>query len=184
MAREIRAFIGVIGSGKDYQCSILEGQGFTKVGFSDGVRGLTWKFLNWEPSNDFEYELFKSKEYDFLGEKLLGREILQKVGTVMRDFNKDLWATYLYNRLTDLSEKGVVNICVSDCRYVNEVEALIKFSRENKFELRINFCNFKSPRYELNDHESESMARSILDMGYQHLDDITQLFYGDERIFD
>jgi len=173
MERIVKVFIGVIGSGKDYQCSLLEKDGYIRVGFSDGVRNLTWKFLNWEPKNSNDYENFKKNYFNIFGERLLGRQILQRIGTIMREEDEDFWARKWYNTVTSLSFNGVNKICISDCRYLNEVDYIRKFCRERGFELKIYFCNYKSDRYELNDHESENLARTLLNKGFNDLDEIT-----------
>lgn len=169
----VKVFIGVIGSGKDYQCGLLEKEGYTRIGFSDGVRNLTWKFLNWEPNNSIAYENFKRNYFNVFGERLLGRQILQRVGTIMREEDEDFWARKWYNTVSSQSFIDVGKICVSDCRYPNEVDFIKRFCQEKRFKLKIYFCNFKSERYELNDHESENLARTLLNKGYNDLDDIT-----------
>lgn len=172
----VKVFIGVIGSGKDYQCSLLEKEGYVRVGFSDGVRSLTWKFLNWEPEDKLRYELFKGQYFRIFGERLLGRQILQRVGTIMREEDRDFWARKWYNTVMSPNFEGVDKICVSDCRYYNEVVYIKRFCQEKGFKMKVYFCNFKSKKYELNDHESEHLARTILNQGFNDMDDITNLF--------
>ena len=176
MERIVKVFIGVIGSGKDYQCGLLEKEGYVRIGFSDGVRSLTWKFLNWEPEDSLRYELFKSQYFRIFGERLPGRQILQRVGTIMREKDKDFWARKWYNTVLSLDFNEVGKICVSDCRYSNEVDFIKRFCQEKGFKVEIYFCNFKSERYELNSHESEHLARMILSQGFNDMDDITNLF--------
>ena len=48
---KIRAYIGVIGAGKDYRCSK---ECTHKVSFADELRKDVWKILGWEPKTDEE----------------------------------------------------------------------------------------------------------------------------------
>ena len=48
---KIKVFIGVIGSGKDYQCSK---ECDKKMAFDDKIREDTWKLVNWIPKNEIE----------------------------------------------------------------------------------------------------------------------------------
>ena len=56
--KEIVAFIGRAGSGKDYQCNLL---GYKKVAFADALRDIAFSSLNLDPDISLKhYESLKS----------------------------------------------------------------------------------------------------------------------------
>ena len=53
-------FIGVIGSGKSYQCQQLADDGYLKISIADGLRELLWGTLGWKPETQEAYDLLKT----------------------------------------------------------------------------------------------------------------------------
>jgi hypothetical protein len=166
MKINIWAYIGVIGSGKNFRGE----QKFAEspndslfVNFSDGVRHYTWKALGWKPRTMEEYDKFKQMEIALLGtdHKLKGREMLQHIGTdVMRDYDPDVWAKFWDRTITsELQNRLISNFISCDLRYLNEVKTIFEFEKIAK--INIIFCDYHSERYEINDHESEKLANDL-----------------------
>ena len=60
MYTNIWVYIGVIGSGKDYNAKKKQEEtGGVLESFSEGVREFTFDFLGWKPSTPEMYEKFK-----------------------------------------------------------------------------------------------------------------------------
>lgn len=181
--KRIYAYIGVIGSGKDYQA---RKHGAPIFDFSDGVREFTFSFLGIDKKLvDREYALFKSSEnfinivdiYEpFETREVTGREFLENVGTKMRQYDPDFWAKYCVSKAEKLIiEESPDLIVFNAVRYPNEASKIIELWEKYDYELTFIFCNYKSDRYEIRDHESEFFAQTILKMGAQHLE-VVNLF--------
>ena len=135
---KIKAYIGVIGSGKDYRC---KNECTHKVSFADGVREDVWKILGWEPKTEKEYEAFKTTLFYLTGLRAVigysqdnilqvtGREILQNYGSLMKELHgEDYWAVRILPALEDLQSNSTeIIIGITDCRYKPEIEALLEF---------------------------------------------------------
>jgi hypothetical protein len=179
-------YVGVIGSGKDYNCKLLQEKGYLHINFADSLRELTWGILRWKPNTDEEYENFKKTVFkmDFpLGSNsleniqfdcryLTGRQILQRIGGLSRKtFGEDCWIRAYFNRIENYIKNGYIKFCTSDIRYPNELQAIM-FSQ--LFESKIYFTNYISEKYISNDtHESEKMAQKFLSSGLKHMEQIT-----------
>lgn len=179
MKKKITAFIGPIGSGKDYRCALLEQQGYQKIAFADSLRELTWAIIGWHPDNTFEYDLFKSEEFhNMIHDELpniafTGREFLQRLGTDARKIlDQDIWLKAFKKRIEESKHD---KFCVSDLRFENELE-FIK-SLGDTYEVEIIFTNYKSPRYNCTDsHDSEKLAQEFLRQEYDDGDIIFKSF--------
>lgn len=174
---KIYAFIGVIGSGKDYYATHrleeLNRLGYKgiHINFADAVRKMVWKIFGFEPKDNKEYELFKktSIEVNLNREEnpvITGREFMQKLGTdCIRTSNPDFWANEWKKKIDEISYNYDF-VVVSDCRFENEAKIIME-----NFDSKFIFCNYNSERYELNDHESEIFAQDFLE--YDDYTDIT-----------
>lgn len=181
---KILSTIGVIGSGKNFTADLLtkDCDKVKQINFSDGIRELTWKILGWQPKDSYEYEKFKNfpifmtnNEGTILS-KLRGRELLQRVGTdAIRNNDKNFWANYWKREAVQTILKKEIEIIVcTDCRHENEVQIIIEVAKKMGIEYQFIFCDFKSERYELNDHPSEKFAREIVNTGkFKDKEDIT-----------
>lgn len=165
---KIYGFIGVMGSGKGYKCNkLVEEQDFIQIDFADCLRGMAWKMLDWTPKNPEEYDLFKKGKiklpyYGYIN----GRVMLQGLGSAMRDTDKDFWAKQWKRTVENAISMGYKNICCSDIRYDNEVQMIKSFS--GKAEIKIEFCDYHSDRYDnTSKHESEKLAQDLLSKGYK-----------------
>lgn len=188
MKKKIYAVIGVIGSGKDHTCQLLEQQDYQKIAFADTLRELAWAVLDWEPYNSVEYEAFKKTDWQInfpitaLGQLqtdhrssqfISGRQFLQRLGTDARKIiDEDIWLKALKKKI-DASEHD--KFCISDLRFPNELEFIRSLA--DKYEVEIVFTDYKSPRYNCTDpHDSEKLAQDFLKQGYKHGDIIFKSF--------
>jgi hypothetical protein len=176
----LRPFIGVQGSGKDFNCQkLVKEEGYFHLNFADEVREITWMILDWRPETHEEYEKFKVTEITFLGKKCLGRVILRRIGNGLREkLGEDLWIQQWKIHFWNHVDNGITKFCVSDLRYPNEFEFFKSLGRilEEPINLKIAFCNYKSERYAPGlEHESEKMANEFLQKGFVD----GQLIYSD-----
>ncbi len=175
---KIIATIGVIGSGKDYYCNQLNPD--CKIGFSDGVREYTWAALGWAPKDDFEYEYFKtSKILAFIKtvgiKDMEGRQLLENIATKLREYDNYFWAKVWRQKASSYlkANEGVV-LVAHDCRYPEEAYHILATAAETRTDVQFIFLDYKSPKYQIRDHESEAFAQYFLNEGCTHQQDITK----------
>jgi len=180
---KVTAFMGVIGSGKDYEAQKLIAQGAKHIGFADGVREDVWTIIGWKPKDSDEYEYFKSAMFTDKsgGITFTGRDLLLNYGTPVRrveDF--DVWCKRLVRRLDFFFQAGVEQVVITDCRFENEV----KFLKEYKSaEVKFAFCDYHSFRYNPNfQHESEEISQELIKLGAGDWDsdDFDNFIYANE----
>lgn len=186
---EIISFLGVVGSGKNYNANkLVKDKGFVHIDFKDSLLEMCSDLVGFDISADYDW--FKShlvgmrrpgnrlaeaychtdtREMQSRHEGLLtGRTLLQRLGTeVMRKRDSEYWTNQFHLKVDVLmaNEKNVVN---SDCRFPNEVEA-VRASGDFKFI----FCDYKSPRYDASMvHESEFLAQGLILVGLKDGDEI------------
>jgi len=182
MKNKVFAYIGVIGSGKDYQVKLKSEIGNYKIfDFSDGVREFTWGFLCYRPWGVEDYSKFKScsntlifpeddREQKFL---ISGRRFLENVGGTMRRYDPNFWAKYCINSANFSLSHGTKNFIFNAVRYPNEAKSVIDFSKKIDADFEFIFTDYKSDRYEIRRDESEYFAQSLLKEGFEHLDNVT-----------
>lgn len=166
--KKIFAHIGVIGSGKDYrsQKGVEENRNAIKIGFSDGIRELTFSSFNWMPKDEQEYREFKNTQIKSKFFELKGREVLKNLGMRLRQHNPSFWADWTAKKIVEnFTKKATEVVFVSDVRFKEEIEALFKISKHYSVNLDFVFCDYKSEFYEVTDHESEKLAVQLLKMG-------------------
>jgi len=183
MKNKIFAFIGVIGSGKDYQVKLKsETDDYKIFDFSDGVREFTWGFLGYRPNTNKDYSKFKAgtnvlifseddEEQKFI---IPGRRFLENVGSTMRKYDSDFWAKYCINSANNCYLHGVRNFIFNSVRYPNEAKFVINFAKKINADLNFIFTNYKSNRYEIRRNESEYFAQKLLKEGFDDLDNVTE----------
>lgn len=171
---KIKAFIGVAGSGKDFYANKCD----ERLAFADGVRADVWKILGWAPKNPAEYEEFKVTKFNLPGGgECFGRTFLTNYGTdIRRAESVDYWADRLIDTLqTRLTDD--ITIGISDCRFKNEVDALIDFAYEYGADVTFVHANFKSDRYDTSiEHESEHFAQKFAENTFTD-EEFTELMY-------
>jgi len=171
---KIYAFIGVIGSGKDFyakkKMTGLEQEGLevAHVNFADAIREMTWNIFQFRPENEEEYEKFKKSKIQVCMKNnptITGRRFMQAFATdFFRDIDPLFWIKAWDRQVERCCSDCVV---VSDCRFENEAQWLLRHH-----DVRFIFCNYKSKRYEINDHVSEKFAQLFLEE--QDQTDITE----------
>jgi len=157
---KIIAYIGVIGSGKDYQANEMKKHLESKdrtvktIKFADALREMIWLLIGWTPKTEEEYEKFKKSTFSFFGGEFSGREILIRLGTdIMRNYDKNVWVNKMMLKINSSTEDYIL---ITDCRFTNEVNCLIDCGA------KFIFCNYKSERYELKNHSSEAFAQKCI----------------------
>lgn len=172
---KIYGFVGVQGAGKTYNANkLIQEEGFINVSFADCLRNMSWKILSWKPENAEQYDLFKKGLISIPNfGKINGRKFLQVLGDSMRQVDAEFWTKQWKKTVEDYISMGYNNICCDDVRYPNELLAL--FSYNWKAEVKVEFVDYHSERYECdNKHISEKMSQTLLKMGYKHKDIITK----------
>lgn len=111
-----------------------------------------------------------------------GRQMLQRTGEFLKTLaGKDVWARWtsldVICRWADLpvEQAHACDIVFGSLRFDCEAEALFQVAASTSKEVEIIFCDFKSDRYEINDHVSEHFAQYFLHKGCQDGEDITEL---------
>ena len=176
----IKAYIGVIGSGKDYRC---KNECTHKVSFADELRKDVWKILGWEPKTDEEYEHFKVAQYFTPSGNFTGREILQNYGSLMKELHgEDYWAVRAAKKIVQLYNQNKNCIVgIPDCRYSVEIEYLICVFQTNNTKVEFLHCDYKSDRYNAVDpHHSEHLAQQFAGKVYaqREFNDLIYKMYG------
>lgn len=187
--RKIIAYIGVIGSGKDYQANLRVKEGYAKLNFKDALIDMCSDIVGYDVREDYEW--FKShllgmrrpsnplnEGYCNMDTKTMieqhglmtGRILLQRVGTeTMRKRDQDHWAKQW---IEAVKKHAAWNIANADCRFRNECNAIVAHGAECEF--KFVFCDYRSKRYDATmDHESEFIAQALLKMGLKNGQEIS-----------
>lgn len=161
--KKINVYIGVIGSGKSYRASK---ENDIVLNYADSLREDVWKLLNWVPSNETEYEVFKNKNLGLI----TGRELLQNYGQLQKELEgNSYWSNrLLYKLAQEIDNPEIKTIGIADCRFIKEITQLLLFSEDQFIKslgvsIEFHHCDYKSYKYDTtNPHISETMAQSIL----------------------
>jgi len=171
---EIRVYIGCIGAGKDYTCAK---ECNVKVAFADKLREDVWKLLGNHPRDGENYEYFKSDSIHMIspeGEvgdsECTGRQLMCNYADVIKETYPNYFTDHLLKRL---KERLLDPTCwddiigITDCRYPEEVKALLQFEKDNYIRVTFVHCDFRSDRYtDEFMHSSEAMAQQFVDNKY------------------
>ena len=176
--RKIVAFIGRAGSGKDYQCQLLQEHGYVHLAFADALRDIAFNCFGISETEHVFYDYLKSHDCIELRlpddyTKFNFRTFLERLGTQgIRKWDNDFWCRCLINTL---KENQYRKVCISDMRFINEYKYLKKYAEDNGYEFQVIFCDYHSDRYqENNNHESAKMGNFFATHGYHDLDKITE----------
>jgi len=185
---EVVAFVGVIGSGKDYQANLLVDKGFVRIDFKDELLDMVSDLVGYNVRDDYdwfkehvvgirrpenrllEYHAHNDSELARVRGAMTGRQMLQRFGTeVMRKRDPDYWAKAWHRRAMVAIHQGKSVTC-ADCRFMNEVGHVNKTRVPAKFI----FCDYHSSRYDAKSkHVSERMAQDLLFGGLKDMEEIT-----------
>ena len=183
--KQIKAFIGRAGSGKDYQCKLLEEKGFKHLAFADALRDIAFTIFDLDQEIAMEhYDILKSsscvefKDYDnkhslWQHKQLNFRQILENLGTQgIRKYDEDFWIRCITNQI---EKNNYEQVCISDMRYANEFLKIKEWCEEHGYEFTCTFCDYHSDRYqEINTHESALLSNWLCEQGYKDLQELTE----------
>lgn len=168
--KQIVAFIGRAGSGKDYQSQLLMDKGFNKIAFADALRDITAQIVRYPLSDLIAiYDDFKSGD---IFPDYTGRELMENIGAAIRKYEPDFWVNAAQLQIT---QNGLKKVVISDMRYINEYFKMQQFCNQHDFEFKCIFCDYHSNRYqENNKHQSAWLSNFFATHGYQDLDEIKE----------
>lgn len=157
--KQVVAFIGVAGSGKDYRCRELGKQGYTTVSFAEPLRRISFTALG-IPYDEGMKDYERLKQTKFINGLTL-REFMEKLGTEgIRAFDDKFWVNCALKTIEDT--KG--DVCISDMRFLNEYQGVRNFCANNNYDFKVIFCDYKSERYQkYNSHISAQLAQFLRD---------------------
>lgn len=172
--KKIHVFIGVAGSGKDYEAGrFIQSNGAVRVAFANSLRRDIWTMIGWSPESEQAYERFKVDVFtSSLGIRFTGRDLLLRYGTdIRRKEDNEVWCKRAIAEI-GLALESHPEVVITDCRFKNEVEYLKQYALKNKIHLCFYFCNFHSKKYNpFIMHESEKLAQELVACGFEHLDE-------------
>ena len=187
----IISYIGVIGSGKDYNTDMrVDRDGYVRVDFKDELLNLASDIAGYDVRKDYEWfkkaivgvkrpankfmELYLMTDMLTIiaqhPDTMTGRRLLTRLGTEgMRKRDPEYWVKYFIKAARAHLGNGK-SVSNADCRFLNEVSAVKKIGVESKFV----FCDYHSERYDPTfPHESERMAQVLLKIGLKDGQEIT-----------
>lgn len=178
MDKELIIYLGLMGSGKDYEANSLIKEGYTKVAFADPLRNMAWRLLNWRPLTDYDYEMFKKDQlctlHDHSNNQLRyfkplcsGRHFLQLLGQIMRENNSNYWASAWFKYIFSNNLQKVV---CTDCRYPNEIKMALEFKNLG-YNVKFIYCSYESDKFKeglKEQHESERFAQFLVSKKLEH----------------
>ena len=175
--KEIVAFVGRAGSGKDYQSDLLVQKGYKKMSFANALRKIAFKCFGITLEEGIGiYDYLKANDCITLSLpeediKINFRQFLEFLGTQgIRAYDEDFWVNCL---IKDIKEANVKKICISDLRFTNEFIKLKRFAEDNGYIFRCIFCDYHSDRYqENNTHDSAALSNYLATHGYKDLEEI------------
>ena len=179
---EVVVIIGAIGSGKDHKADELVKQGYVRIDFKDELLNMASDLVGYQVKDDYEWfkenivgvrrrgtEFQQGFAYQDRREIavnnpdiMTGRKLLERLGTeVMRKRYPGYWVRAWANKVIPKLGAGH-NVVVSDCRFMNEVDAVMELTNNRRFV----FSNYKSHRYDATgNHLSRRLAQALLAMG-------------------
>lgn len=165
--RQIRAFIGFKGAGKDYCCDkLVEEQGFLKLSFAKELRLATYDILGLPYKSDEDYN--KTKDNLLFNNSTL-RDFIRRVAQACKKEDKDIWT----KKLIKAVKSSVKNVCISDLRYAREYEYLEKYAADNNIDFKVYFTDYHSERYTGDSTVlTEKLADYIKKAGYKDMQQV------------
>ncbi|HHV13986.1 MAG TPA: hypothetical protein GXX75_27340 [Clostridiales bacterium] len=105
---------GKAGSGKDTCGEYLVSLGFKRYAFADKLKEIA-RLMGWDGEKDER-----------------GRALLQELGMAGRKYDPDIWVKLVIEKM---EKEKPENIVITDCRFRNEFDALVKFAEEHGYEV-------------------------------------------------
>lgn len=154
MKKSIEVFIGSQGSGKSYSASAFTLNGFSVVkSFADPVYLMAHHMVSQQMTErlyNSRHE-FKNETFVISGVEMRGRQVLQMIGEGARLVNSNVWISKMRATMSDIFyEKGKNGhfleyaVCIDDCRYPNEVLALIEYAGIIGASINFHHCTYNT----------------------------------------
>ena len=181
MSSLVSGFMGVIGSGKNYQADILIKQGFKQIDFKDELCRMASDLLGYDIREHYDffkehaigircpnsssamllYIAHETSKTAVLAGVPTGRVFLQRLGTdVIRSRHPNYWVD-AWTRQAIACWENDKPVAVADVRFENEALTILK-----KDSSALRFCDYRSSRYDAAaHHESEALAQALLKIG-------------------
>ena len=198
--QKIAAFMGVIGSGKDYQLQLLKAEDpdlWVQIDFKDALIDMVEDLVGFPIRGRYDefkefiigfqhpnvslaatlqrdsVSLFNKQCVADYPQAMTGRRLLQRLGTdVMRKRDPDYWV-HAWAKSTAAAIASGKNVVCADCRFLNEMLVIEELGKQLQIDTSITFCDYHSKRYDANAaHESERLAQQLLASGIQDLTSI------------
>lgn len=149
----IVSFVGVVGSGKNFNQDLLVKQGYVALDFKDALLDMTEDLVGYKVRENYDYfkenivgltapaasahlAMARTPAHNITSDLLrhypaamTGRRLLQRLGTeVMRKRDPDYWVNEWRRAATEHLYLRH-NIAVADCRFPNEMDAIKRLSK-------------------------------------------------------
>lgn len=171
--KEIVAFVGRHGSGKDHQSKqLVEKRGYKKLAFADPLRSIFFSMigLSEEEGNKRYDELRKTVIFKDGDRAVTGKMMIEKLGAEgIRKYDDEFLVKCLLREIEALPNG--TNVCISDLRVPAEYLAVKKFADERHIMFKVVFCDFRSGRYdESAGHSTLRLPDFLIAKGYKDQD--------------
>lgn len=161
---KIILLMGVIGSGKDYYAQQYKAQVNTETVIIKKFATPIVEIANlFSPVN-----LQDSLIYENWKQSVENRFSLIKLSILLKKYtNQTIFSTMAANDADRTLTESVVNkpitLIYTDCRFVHEVKALKEIAKKHNATFSVQFCNYKSERYQLSPAQpTEKLAIKLL----------------------
>jgi hypothetical protein len=177
MCKKLTVYLGVAGSGKDYEANQLENT--VKIPFAQYLHNWAWKLMGYKPPTEQSYEWFK-QQYMLIPNHILGledlkvgtgRNLLQQLGDLVRSLDSRVIVKEWQKEVLGAGE----DVACTDCRFPAEVRAAMELEDQG-IEITFIHCSYpsdKAKRALLDDHISEEFAKFLRTLKLKHLQPIS-----------
>lgn len=154
MEKKIVVFIGVQGSGKSYNAqwhADFSDDPTTTLAFADAVYLIAKSLVGSQLTEEIcrSKHNFKHAKFTINGIEMSGRQVLQMIGEGARLVNPRVWIDRLLSNVTDAFLRSLawsrdeLTVLIDDCRYPNEVLALIDYAKNKNCRIDFVHCKYK-----------------------------------------
>lgn len=170
--KEIVAFVGHHGSGKDYNCKRLIATGYKKLAFADPLRAIFFSMLGMsEDEGNKRYDELRKTVIFRDGDRCVtGKMMIERLGAEgIGKYDDKFLVKCLLKEIGSLPSGS--NVCISDLRVPAEYLALKRFAEDRGSVLKVIFCNYRSGRYDASaGHSTLRLPDFLLTRGYKNGD--------------